>query len=171
MSACAGSLTKAMFIRQEMNRLVLVWPCVARKVPARRSNILKHFAGQVVQTAPGRIEFMSTQRQEGRLRPARSMIRASKLTPVQSASLARFTYEQQSGLTAPPNRDRLATNSLLSDCLTTQLVRYCSGSYPPGPAAARQPSGRRFSGHPFRPSPPLPQLRVSVRPCRVYPRP
>ena len=151
---------------------------------------------------------MSTQRREGRYRPASSMGRANKLEQAGSALFVRscdlqstafsilpFTKARtlsgfflkkkapcrtskwqhenrkcSGGGTAPPYRDRLATNSLQSDCLTTQLVRNCSGSCPSGPAVARQPSGQRFSGHPSRSSPPLPELRVSIRPCRVYPQ-
>ena len=163
--------------------------CEARRVPAHRSNIIKHFAGQVAWTAPGRIGFMSTQRQVAptpstktrrwgprSLRPAISMSRVSHLEQALSSPITRITHAQVSGRTAPPYQERLATNSLQSDCLTTQLVRLVqlnirSSSCPPGPAAARQPSSRRFSGHPFRTSPPLLELRVSTRPCRVYPQP
>ena len=162
-----------------MERLYEIGFCGARKVPARRSNIFKHFAGQVAWTAPGRIGFMSTQRQDGRLRPASSMSCARQLEQALSAPFARSYHVQAAkysgGGTAPPYRNRLATNSLQSDRLTTQLDWFvlsniCNGGCPPGPATARQPSGQRFSGHPFRSSPPLQELRASMRPCRVYPQ-
>jgi hypothetical protein len=154
---------------------------------------------------------MSTQRQEGRLRPASIMGSASILRQEQSALFARIHYAQviafsillfiearmpsgfffkrkppcrtskwqsenrkySGGGTAPPNGDRLATNSLQSDYLTTELVRHVlssSGTRPPGPTVASEPSGERSSGHPFRTSPSLPVLRISSRPSRLYPQ-
>src|ERR1035437_2107757 len=48
-------------------------------------------------------------------------------------------------------------------CETIATVRRPSGS-----ALARKPEHQRLTGHPFRTSPFLPALRVSIQPCRGF---
>ena len=143
--------------------------CVPRNCPARESSSFKHLAGQVrMDLEPGRIGFMSTQRRENHWQRRSCTQSAGASRHGNSAPIARRDRAHARVGTAPPAtpawfhpsdgdlslgaRERLATNSLQSDCRTIQLVQ-CVQSVPLS-VVPSVPRGKLCKSHKARSAPP-----------------
>ena len=187
MSACAGSLTDASRSSWIEVSSTKVW--LLRRAPERSGDCFrpqeKNF--QSISPAwsrwiaPGRIGFMSTQRREdrfaaryiARITPRRKLRehREFLCSPARESPCKTPLVERPRRRVIRP-RDGHKLSAIGSPQPAARSACFSTSAWFAAPEGGRRDRGRsgaslRLSAHPI----PLPILRVSIRPCRVYRQP